>query len=219
MTNYHVVQSVIAKKHGYTPADVLLRFDYKRLKDGTEINKGAEYRLVTSGDDWLVDYSPYSQVDLEVDPKPGDPAADELDYALLRIDGAPGDEAIGTNPEPGAPPRGWIEIPDEAHDFQLNTPLFIVQHPKGEPLKLALGTKAVLGLYGQDRRVRYDTNTEPGSSGSPVFDQNWNLVALHHSGDPEADLPPQYNEGIPIHVILDLLHQRGLEHTLGEQDD
>jgi V8-like Glu-specific endopeptidase len=31
--------------------------------------------------------------------------------------------------------------------------------------------------------VRYAVNTEPGTSGSPVFDKDWRLVALHHLGD------------------------------------
>jgi V8-like Glu-specific endopeptidase len=31
-------------------------------------------------------------------------------------------------------------------------------------------------------RVQYLTDTLPGSSGSPVFDADWNVVALHHSG-------------------------------------
>jgi hypothetical protein len=152
-----------------------------------------------------------------MDPKSSDPAVDELDYALLRIDGSPGDEGIGADPEPGAPPRGWLEIPGEAHSFQARTPIFIVQHPKGEPLKLALSSDGLIGLRGAGRRVRYNTNTEPGSSGSPVFDQNWKLVALHHSGDPTS-LMPTYNEGIPIHLILEQLRQRGLESNLGAQN-
>ena len=48
------------------------------------------------------------------------------------------------------------------------------------PLKLAPDTEAVLSVNANGTRVRYANNTEPGSSGSPVFDINWNLVALHH---------------------------------------
>ncbi|MGD8792118.1 MAG: effector-associated domain EAD1-containing protein [Anaerolineae bacterium] len=218
MTNFHVVESLIGDNAFQDPADLVLRFDYKRLKDGTVINQGREFRLVAGDGDWLVDHSPYSQVDLEIDPKSGDPEADELDYALLRIDGSPGDEGLGDSPEPGAPPRGWLEIPGQAPKFQAGTPIFIVQHPKGAPLKLSLATDGVIGLKGAGRRVRYNTNTEPGSSGSPVFDQNWNLVALHHSGDPTS-LMPTYNEGIPIHLILAQLKTRGVDGALGAQDE
>ncbi len=51
-------------------------------------------------------------------------------------------------------------------------------------------------------RVRYRTNTETGSSGSPCFNSDWDLVALHHSGI------VKYNEGIPINCIVALLKQR-----------
>lgn len=216
LTNYHVVQPVIDKEYG--PGDVLLRFDYKRLGDGTYVYPGQEFRLETGGDGWLLDSSPYSKVDLELDPKSGDPGPDELDYALLQVWGSPGENPIGAKAEAGAPLRGWIELPEAEHDFQPETPLFIVQHPKGAALKLALDTRAVVGLFGGGRRVRYRTNTEPGSSGSPVFDQNWNLVALHHSGDP-ASIMPSYNEGIPISLIARRLRDRGLGGYLGAAAD
>ena len=211
LTNWHVVNKIKEQPATYEPSDVVLRFDYKRLEDGTELSRGREYGLVTTGDDWLVDHSPWSAVDLEAEPKSGDPGPDEMDYALLRVNGTPGSDAQGEKVVPGsaAPPRGYIPIPDEAHDFQPGTPLFIVQHPQGAPLKLMLDTEAVIGLYGQNRRVRYRTNTDNGSSGSPVFDQNWNLVALHHSGDP-ASILPTYNEGIPINLVRDRLEAKGV---------
>jgi hypothetical protein len=218
LTNYHVVETVIAGQSGLSPADVVLRFDYKRLGGGAQVHAGQEIRLETGGDGWLLDSSRYSDVDLELDPKPGDPGPEELDYALLRPQGEPGNEPIGSDAEPGAPPRGWISLPQTEHPFEPDTPLFIVQHPRGAALKLALDTHAVIGLYGAGRRVRYRTNTEPGSSGSPVFDQNWNLVALHHSGDP-ASIMPSYNEGIPIVYIARQLRERGIGDYLGAAGD
>jgi hypothetical protein len=182
------------------------------------VNSGKEYRLVTTDDDWLVDHSPYSQVDLEADPKPGPPEPDKLDYALLLVDGGPGDEVLLQVPGEEPTKRGWLEVSEAIHPFETGTPLFIVQHPKGNPLKLAFDTDAVIGVFGDGQRVRYKTNTEPGSSGSPVFDENWNLVALHHSGDPEGRLPPQYNEGIPMSAILALLKQRQVDSYLGHQE-
>ncbi len=32
-----------------------------------------------------------------------------------------------------------------------------------------------------ENRVRYTTDTEPGSSGSPVFNNRWDLIAIHHA--------------------------------------
>jgi hypothetical protein len=215
MTNYHVVRRVIDKKAA--PDKVVLRFDYKRMGDGTVVNPGKVYSLVKGDTDWLIDYSEYSPVDLQPEPKSGAPEPDKLDYALLRADGAPGDEVL-LQAQGQTVKRGWLAISDEAYDFLPDTPLFIVQHPEAEPLKLALDTQAVIGLEGEGRRVHYRTNTEGGSSGSPVFDQNWNLVALHHSGDPRSDMPPRYNEGIPISLILAQLKARQVDGALGKQE-
>jgi hypothetical protein len=217
MTNFHVMEAVIAGTTARAE-DVVLRFDYKRLADGTTLNPGTEHRL--AGDGWLVDASRISPVDLEPEPKSGTPSPDELDYALLRLAKAAGDEPVGGRDEPGAPARGWVEVPRERHDFLPGSALFIVQHPKGDPLQLALDSQAVRGVNGNGTRVTYRTNTLGGSSGSPVFNHNWRLVALHHSGDP--DYAPthqaQYNEGIPFTAITALLERRQLVPLLGAQE-
>lgn len=140
-----------------------------------------------------------------------DPDPSELDYALVRLAGRPGSAPLGEGAEPGAPLRAWIS-PVEGHVFVPDSPLFIVQHPKGEPIKLALDTQAVLGVNGNGTRVRYRTNTEKGSSGSPCFNQSWELVALHHMGDPDFSIghAPTYNQGIPITKIVERLARSGL---------
>jgi hypothetical protein len=145
------------------------------------------------------------------------PALDQLDYALLHVAGVPGSQQLGGKVEPGGVTRGWIKVPNVSYDFVAHTPLFIMQHPRGLPLKLALDMDAIIGLNQNDTRVTYKTNTEAGSSGSPCFNSNWDLVAIHHSGDPDFDPAhkPEYNEGIPVHTILALLEQRGLKRQLG----
>jgi V8-like Glu-specific endopeptidase len=84
-----------------------------------------------------------------------------------------------------------------------------VQHPKAEPLKLAFDTDAIIGINENGTTVKYKTNTQPGSSGSPCFDINWNLVALHHSGDPDRR-NPTYNAGTPFSAICSRLERQGL---------
>lgn len=211
LTNYHVVKSVIDGQD--TPADVQVRFDYKRLSDGATLNPGKVYGV--ANDNWLADYSIYDPVDLEPMPKVNAVNPQNLDYALLQIQGEPGNEAVGDTNDPQAPARGWIEMPEAEHDFLKNPALYIVQHPKGAPLKLVLDSEAVTGLDANRTRVYYRTNTEPGSSGSPCFDQNWILAALHHSGDPN-DIPIA-NEGIPIRRVVEMIQTRGFAHLLGEE--
>lgn len=87
----------------------------------------------------------------------------------------------------------------------------IVQHPESEPLKPALDTQPITQVNVNRTRVRYSTNTEPGSSGSPCFDMDWNVVALHHCGDPAATPAglARWNQGIPIDTVFGLMSSRG----------
>ena len=214
LTNYHVMKPVLDGEA--QAADVTLRFDYRVVEDGaseTVVSKGT---VVCLTDDWNVDASPYSAADEVADP-PAPPPADELDYALLRLAGAPGDAPIG-EASMGAVPRGWIAMSDPPSDLSDGQPVLILQHPEGAPLKLAIDTDGVLGVNVNRTRVRYATNTMKGSSGAPVFDADWNLVALHHAGDPNFDVlhQPTYNQGIPIPAIRALLAARGLADVLPE---
>jgi hypothetical protein len=89
--------------------------------------------------------------------------------------------------------------------------IFILQHPKGGPLKLAVG--AVDKLNANHTRLRYDTKTDSGSSGSPCLDAKLNLVALHHGGDPDTTRLAKYNQGIPIDkIIANAASQKGVPH-------
>jgi hypothetical protein len=54
----------------------------------------------------------------------------------------------------------------------------IIQHPKGLPKKIAMHHNLV--LHTDDNVTQYWTDTDYGSSGSPVFDEAWRVVALHH---------------------------------------
>lgn len=212
LTNYHVFQDVFDQV--YQPGDVVLRFDYRRSADGQFLNFGTEFKLAAQ---WLVDSSPPSAVDGLVDPGNQLPGVEELDYALVRVAGDPGTTPVRPDkPEPVPPrPRGWESIPTAARPLAADTPLFIMQHPKGWPLKLAVEPlKSVLAENGNRTRVRYRTNTLRGSSGSPCFDYDFKLVALHHSGNPGAQA--SWNEGIPIDVVAALITQRGFGQLLNQ---
>jgi endonuclease G len=41
----------------------------------------------------------------------------------------------------------------------------------------------------------YETDTKPGSSGSPVLNDRWQLVVLHHASEPARDA-----DGVEIDV-------------------
>src|SRR5205085_5393919 len=157
-------------------------------------------KVVKLNKDWLVDTSEYAPSDEEVKPK-NLPTTEQLDYALLRLGQAVGDEPIGSTNDPSAQKRGWIHLDAVADgDPPIGSPVVIVQHPKGDPLSFAIEIDGVLSVNKNSTRVRYRTNTEPGSSGSPVFDLEWKLIALHHAGDPDYSQfhKPGYNQGVLI---------------------
>ena len=84
--------------------------------------------------------------------------------------------------------------------------MYIIGHPDGRDLELSLQDNNLLAC--DDRRLHYRTPTEPGSSGSPVFEpKGWRVVALHHKGSntlARIDGEPgtyQANEGISIAAI------------------
>jgi hypothetical protein len=56
----------------------------------------------------------------------------------------------------------------------------IIQHPGGHFKKISMQNNFV--EYADSQVVQYTTSTLPGSSGSPVFDDDFNVIAIHHSG-------------------------------------
>jgi V8-like Glu-specific endopeptidase len=100
-------------------------------------------------------------------------------------------------------------IPIRRVEVLKNDFVNIIQHPGGQMKQIALYHNIVTNTT--ERVVQYLTDTMKGSSGAPVFDSNWNLVALHHSGggkkvDEPAIAESKYrNEGIQINKIIDFL--------------
>lgn len=75
----------------------------------------------------------------------------------------------------------------------------VIQHPRGRRKEVALHDNKVSRIL--NKVVHYSTDTEPGSSGSPVFNNAWELVALHHAGFNERG-GRATNEGIRISAIV-----------------
>jgi hypothetical protein len=188
ITNYHVIERT--KANGRIGA-LGCRFDYALREDGAR----DEGFVVGAAGDALIAWSPYAPAEATAHPDQPPPTANELDFAMLRLA-----RAVGAEPAPGGT-RGWIALPRVPVRMLEDAPLLILQHPDGAPVKLALDTQGVICQAAGGLRLRYRTNTDPGSSGSPCFTIGWDLVALHHLGDPAWRRPPSYNQGIPAHLI------------------
>jgi hypothetical protein len=89
---------------------------------------------------------------------------------------------------------------------------YILQHPGGQRKRLGFVRNTITDV--DDGLVRYLTDTEPGSSGAPVFDTAGRLLALHHAGGRPMEVvgkpPVAKNEGIRIGRVLDGLKAAGV---------
>lgn len=80
---------------------------------------------------------------------------------------------------------GWCPLFREEGKIVVGEPVNLIQHPKGELKQLTLRENRLLLL--RDLHAQYEADTEPGSSGSPVFNNQWEVVALHHAGVPKTN--------------------------------
>lgn len=122
----------------------------------------------------------------------------ELDYAILRI------------PKTARSP---LKIATQHFDPKgAAVPLNIIQHPRGKIKKYAIRNNLFSGSTPRD--LRYFTDTDGGTSGSPVFDDSWQVVALHKSSLHISSVKFQgkdtayINAGTRISLVIEDLQKR-----------
>jgi hypothetical protein len=138
-----------------------------------------------------------------------------LDFALLRLEDELTDRSCMNLADSEPPPRG----------ARLN----IVQCPGGGPLRFAIRNNFCVGGGERPYQLRYLTDTDSGSSGAPVLNDSWRVVALHRGAKkvrPEAyrgedgalDVAKFHNEGVAIHAILRCLPASAREEIEAAQE-
>lgn len=101
---------------------------------------------------------------------------DQHDISVLRLDRPLPDTVVSLQLAPGLP-----ELQGEAKG------VFVVGHFFGREISFSLvGNLLDYELQNVDGylpcKVHYETTTEKGNSGSPVFNENWLVIAVHHAG-------------------------------------
>jgi V8-like Glu-specific endopeptidase len=113
-----------------------------------------------------------------------------LDFTLIELDGEPGAQ--------------WSWVPLVPGKVAVDERINIIQHPGGQAKQIAMQSNLV--EYVDARVTQYVTTTMPGSSGSPAFNDTWEIGALHHAGGtlPEASTGSRHyrNEGILVAAIV-----------------
>lgn len=151
LTNYHVLAPDDEADLDANIQDITLRFGSYTSDSGTE-TEGQIFKL--DSDHPILRWSP----------------TNKLDYVLLQVE-----DTILQARE--IKPANW----KDARRPMKNTGLNILQHPGGETMKVALSSNGITGVYERDGLIQYISETSGGSSGSPCFNDDWQVVALHHA--------------------------------------
>ena len=134
--------------------------------------------------------------DITVRAKPGGLfyANAALDFAVVEIEDAP----------PDAAPLALARL-RASKEERVN----IIQHPGGHYKKISMQNNFV--AYADDQIIQYLTSTEKGSSGAPVFNNDFVVIGVHHGGgmvrEPHSERRYLRNEGSTLIAILDDLQR------------
>ncbi len=184
LTAYHVVM------HALTASSldaVTCRFDY-RIEAGL-LTAGEVVRL--SAETPCLHAAAHERIDLQQPVQPN--RAQQSSHALLKL------------AQPVGEQRGWYSL-NALVPLEKGTPVYIVHHPQGGPLKLSMPPGKLHRINREEALVEYiDTMTSPGSSGALVFDNRGNPLALHFAGRKNVYPPHGIGLGIPLTVIRDQL--------------
>lgn len=116
----------------------------------------------------------------------------QLDFSLIRLQ---------------SPPDFGPPLALKPARVEQNQRVAIIQHPGGFYKKISLQNNFV--AHADDRLIQYYTSTEAGSSGSPVFNDEFEVVGLHHGWIELAEPDPgqRYfrNQGSGMIAVLDAL--------------
>jgi hypothetical protein len=101
-----------------------------------------------------------------------DSPVNELNYTRLLLDRWPG---------------AVTDLKVAPRKPQLNDKVFVISYPRGEGLAVSLDDNVVVAATQTDPQfvsrakslIFYRAPTEPGSSGAPVFNEHWEIVAMH----------------------------------------
>jgi hypothetical protein len=131
---------------------------------------------------------------------------DQMDATLIRLD----------NPVSGIQP---YRIAKQLPQLTGREHVYMIGHPMGGDVKFSLQDNYLLDR--DETRLHYSTPSEPGSGGSPIFNDNWELLGIHHGGSDSLPRmnghPGTYaaNEGVSIFAIIDALKSAWLSKSNG----
>lgn len=151
ITNHHVIESVDAAMRASA------QFGYE-MDIGGKIREGKAFALTP-------------QFAFMTDP--------ELDFTLVAV------AEKSDDGEASLADYGFLRLDPTLHKVEPLEFVTIIQHPEGQPKQIAIRENKVLKIGERQDTLKdnffwYASDTAPGSSGSPVLNDNWQVVAIHH---------------------------------------
>lgn len=155
----------------------------------------------------------------------------DLDFAIVAVDPI-SDGGVSLSK------YGWCPLVGAEGKVSIGEPVNIIQHPLGQMKQVAFRENKLLDLDQKSKNFAYyEVDTEQGSSGSPVFSDQWEVIALHHSGVPKTNTKGEWikmdgsvfkkgdnpgsihwigNEGIRVSALINYLKSLSLDGNEGE---
>lgn len=139
-----------------------------------------------------------------------------LDYTVVAVEAQSRDNAMLAD-------FGCLPLIETVGKVSEGEWLTIIQHPEGKRKQICVRENQLIKRDGDF--LWYTTDTVPGSSGSPVFNNDWYVVALHHAGvpekrngqiqkNPDGSIKWIGNEGIRVSRIVQTLKESRPDHPL-----
>lgn len=146
-----------------------------------------------------------------------------LDYTVVAL-------APSTDGRTAGDAFGWNGLMAQQGKIIIGESLNVVGHPMGRLKEVTIRNGTL--QFQHDDFLQYTTDTEPGNSGSPIYNDQWEVVALHHAGVPSTDADGNWrkrdgsrwrpsdgddavhwvaNEGARISVLLDHISKQPVD--------
>ena len=103
---------------------------------------------------------------------------DDLDFTIVALGDALTSGAMLTD-------FGSCPLSASAAKHLVGEQVNVIEHPDGDYKQIVVRESRI--VHRGDTVLHYLADTEPGSSGSPVFNDQWQTVALHHWGGPHRE--------------------------------
>lgn len=160
------------------PDLVLTNYHVLSLETGADLNaivQSASFRFGDVSTRLDRTYMPQVRVAAKTDAVAMSSPINQLDYVLIRLN----PPAEADEEKSAAPAIEPVEL-EQTSVLSARSPLHILQHPEGEQMKVSLSNNGIVKTNPKRGLVLYVNATRGGSSGSPCFNEEWKLVALHH---------------------------------------